>query len=422
MVLGRIALAALLLAGCKQSLFSNPGGGGDDTPLDDANGGSDADGMVQSTCGANCLADAAADFGTAKWKYFDDHRNRTWAAMTAGTGMYTGANAANKFISSNGTLLVSTAGMSDPSDPAIEFASASNQSIKLSIVVDFPAGATEHVVRLYRNAREDSLFTGLGSASGSVSTSITVDAFNGDRFLLALSPTGAGSANIAVKFFVNGTGMLFPQECELGLQFQSIATNSITNLCGQGIGYYQDNGDGSNTATPPALTNAPFPELGMAGSITFDKFFWGDVALDKSGDSTTQFWYQHRSFSGSYNATLFSDQNCDTPLGGGLAIYRYYTGNHIGIQTCTGVSTTDFRDATYANETAWHFIRVVHAQGKVNLCVDGVKLTTLPVAAGKLATPTLPHIGKNVDYSPVGGFVDAAMDDFRFLTTALPCD
>jgi hypothetical protein len=421
-VLGRIVLAALLLAGCKQSLFSNPGGGGgDDTPLDDANG-SDADGMVQSSCGANCIADAAADFGTTKWQYFDDHRDRTWTAMTAmGGGSYVGANPANKLAASGGVLLVSTAGMTDPADPAIAYTAASNQVIKLSIVVDFPANAAEHTVRLYRNSREDSLFTGVGQSGGSVSTSITVDAFNGDRFTLAIAPTGAGSSDLPVKFFVNGTGMTFPQDCELGLQFSAVATNSITNLCGQGIGYYHDNGDNTASATPPALTTGPFAELGMAGSITFDNFFWGDVALDRSGDSTLQFWYQHRSFSSS-GAVLYSDQNCDTAAGGGLAIYRYTTGNQLGIQTCTGISTTDYRDATYAYESQWHFIRIVHYQGKVNLCVDGTKLTTLPVAAGKLASPTLPHIGKNVDYSPVGAFVDAAMDDFRFLTTALPCD
>jgi hypothetical protein len=430
-VLRHIVLSAALVAGlggCKLSLFADHGENGDDVA--DAPGGGDADGMVQMMCGANCVGDAAGDFDGSTggrnmlWQYLEDHRDRTWAPMTASGGGFVGADPANKITQGSGVLLVSTAGNSNASDPAIAFKSIATQNVKVTISVDFPAGASMHTVRLYRNSREDLLFSGVGSSGGSVSTSITVDGFNGDRFLLALSPSGAGATDIAVKIFVNGTGMSFPRECQVGMQFESMITNGIPNVCGQGVRYFiDDTMSAGGTATTPEVTTGPFLELGMAGKISFSHFFWGDTAVDRSGDSTTQFWFKHVAFdTNGDDYCIYSDQNCDTAAGGGLNIYRYSSGGQIGIQTCTGVSTIDPRDGTYNNETQWHFIRVVHAQGKVNLCIDGTKAITLPVAAGKLATPREWEIGKNLDYSPVGSFMSAEIDDVRILTTALPCE
>src|SRR5262245_15536716 len=92
MVLTRAcALLALLAAACGQSLF-------------DANGnvdGGGGDGPAAIACPAPCLGDAAADFdGTpegagARWRYLDDRRDRSWAAMSPSGSGLAGANPAN---------------------------------------------------------------------------------------------------------------------------------------------------------------------------------------------------------------------------------------------------------------------------------------------------------------------------------------
>jgi hypothetical protein len=420
-VLTRLILSACLLAGCKQSLFAEHGGG-DDDGMHDANGSdTDGDATVQSSCGVGCLGDAAADFGTSTWKYFDDHRDRTWSAMTSMGSAYVGANPANRIASSSGVLLVSTAGQSDPADPAIAFTSATNQTIRLSIIVDVPAGASTHTMRLYRNSREDSLVTKVGLAGTKIEAAIAVDALAGDRFVLALAPNAAGGSDLAVSFFVNETTMIFPTVCKLGLQFEGTNARSVPNACGSEIGYWHDNGDNSSTATEPALTASAFPELGMAADIALDNYFAGDNAIDRSGDTTTQFWIKHRAF-GTETATLYSDLDCDSPDGGGLVIYKHYDMGLIGFQTCTAPQTPDYRSVALANEFDWHFVRVVSSGGKLSLCVDGTLLSSFTPAVSNLGTVNPPYVGKNVDYSPVGAYLDAAVDDVRVLTTALPCN
>ena len=127
MVLRRIIVAALLVVGCKQSLFDNNGAGKGDAQQ----GG---DGAVQSSCGSNCLGDAAADFCGTKIQCLDDHRDRTWATMTASGADFVGANPANKISKSGSTVLVSTAGNTDAADPALAFTSSSKQVIKLNFL------------------------------------------------------------------------------------------------------------------------------------------------------------------------------------------------------------------------------------------------------------------------------------------------
>ena len=69
----RMMLVALLACGCKQSLFDAHGGR--DSGVSDAP-------VLPATCPTPCLGDAGKDFGTSPWRFVDDHRNRTWAAMT----------------------------------------------------------------------------------------------------------------------------------------------------------------------------------------------------------------------------------------------------------------------------------------------------------------------------------------------------
>ena len=71
---------------------------------------------------------------------------------------------------------------------------------------------------------------------------------------------------------------------------------------------------------------------------------------------------------------------------------------------------------------AWQFVRVVHTGGNVNVCLNGRRVTSFPVAPGKLASTFPPRLGKNVVWSPVGSFFDGELDDVRVLTGALPCE
>ena len=83
----RILVGLVLLASCKQSLFDSHG---------DVDARGDGTGDVASSCPATCLADAAADFGMTKWKYFDDNKNRSWTAMTMMDAGYNGTGS-NRF-------------------------------------------------------------------------------------------------------------------------------------------------------------------------------------------------------------------------------------------------------------------------------------------------------------------------------------
>ena len=441
MVLGRVLFAAVLLAGCKQSLFDSHNG--DDGTATDATGSGGGDGSIQSSCGAMCLGDAGGDFdGTSggkgnHWQYLDDHRDRSWAPMTAMGMAFVGADPANKITSCAaqpsaaacttlpGALLVSTSGMTSGADPAIAFTSSNKQVIKLTVRVNIPTGA-DQTVRLYRNAREDVLFTQVATAGNTVETSIQVDAFAGDRFLLAIAPTGVGATDIGVQFFVNGTGMTFPHECLMGLQFTGPAptTAMMENACGAAFTSRVLDTSGTPSDVAPTFTAGPFPELGMAGDIALDHYYKGADVLNRMGDTTTQFWMREDAF-GTENAVIFSDDDLDAT--GGLEVYRLMADGRLGAQTCTVVTTMtlDFAYAAGpypAPDTGWHFVRVVHTGGSVKICVDGTRTASYVLAAGKMQSTYPPYIGKDVIWTPSGAYFDGAIDDVRVLSTALPCN
>ena len=75
-----------------------------------------------------------------------------------------------------------------------------------TLCIHVPVSATEQAVRLYRNAREDSLLTQVVTPGMTYEKALTLDAVKDDRFYLAISPTGQGSQLIGVHFYVNATG------------------------------------------------------------------------------------------------------------------------------------------------------------------------------------------------------------------------
>jgi len=203
MVLIRLGwLCVLACAACSQSLFDAHGPPGGDSE--------------SATCKAPCIADAAVDFdGSAggknqMWRYLDDHRNRTWTAMTSGSTTMTGADPANRITScaANGgaaacamlpdALLVSSSGATSAADPAIELTSPAQQVLQLSIEV-FMASGADQTIRLYRNGRPDALFTGVATAGKPLEQTITVDALAKDRFLVAMAPMAAGASDVATE-------------------------------------------------------------------------------------------------------------------------------------------------------------------------------------------------------------------------------
>ena len=308
-----VVLLAVLGGACGESLFDNNGPG---------DGGANTDGEVPTLCPAPCLGDAAADYDPSgtRWRYLEDQRNRTWTAMTPAGGGVVGADPANTITTCAaepaspacaalpGALLVSTAGSTSVADPAIAFTSATAQVIQLSVRVHVPAEATEQRVRIYRNSREDALFTGMAVPGTTFEHALTVDALADDRFFLALAPAAGGAAQIGAHFYVNGTGATFPSKCQLAVGFGSATGNLVDDACGPDVTHHDYL---VGTPVPPVLGPGPYPELGMAADLTAEKYYDSSSVLDKAGDTTIQMWVRHDAVVDVYGAWVFSDLDLD---------------------------------------------------------------------------------------------------------------
>ena len=436
MVLRTLAALALI-AGCGQSLFDNNVGGG----TGDGGNGSGDGSMVASSCPAGCIGDAAADVDGSRpgWRYLEDARNRTWAPMAEAGGSFTGAVAPNAIttcaakptapgcVALPGALLVTTAGMTTAADPAVEFTVPTAQVVQLSARVYVPTGQPAQQVRVYRNSREDVLFTGIAAAGALFERAITIDALAGERVLLAIAPTTMGAADVAVHLYVNSTGAAFPATCTLAVDFASASGNTVGNACGGAATYYDYDLSSPDDDIPPKLTAGPYTQLGMAADIPLTEYYRGTDIIPRTGDSTTQLWVRHDAFdpSYSYNAYPFSDMDLDN--GGGIAFSIFETGSltrGLGIYTCQGSPCTEGGvDFSYPNDANWHFVRVVHTGGELHLCVDGKRAAgSVTVPDGKLQGTYPPHFGRNVKWLTAGAYFDGAVDDVRTFSVALPCE
>jgi len=252
---------------------------------------------------------------------------------------------------------------------------------------------------------------------------ISVDAIAADRFLLAIAPSAMGAANVGVQFFVNATGAAFPTSCQLGLSFSAAAGNTVANACGTA---YTSKNYNTSMDVAPTLAGGPFTELGMAADIVPDRYYEGGDVLAKNGDTTTQLWVRHDTFVSGYAAFTFTDM--DLNAGGGLAILMYDDGSGptIEVDTCKDPNSTpimfDFAAAAWPVGTGWHFVRVVHTNGQVRLCIDGMRVGGFAAPPGMLKSTFHPYIGENVVWSPSGAFFDGGIDDVRVISGALPCE
>lgn len=423
------ALLVLAIAGCNSSLFDAHG-------PNDAGAGS-GDGTVPVACPTPCLADAAADFdsGMGRWRYLDDTRDRMWTAMSGAGGSRTGMGmnaitsckekgSAKACEALPGALLLTSTGATSMADPAVELTAGDNQHVQLTIRAHVPSGQPSQQIRLYRNSREDVLFTGTASGGTTLDHSLTVDALSGDRFLVAVAPNANGAAEVGLHFFANPTGSVFPQTCKSAIQFDSTTSSTtVGDVCTPtNTLQYTD----FNSATNPlvALAAAPFAEQRMAADIVPDKYFVASSNIPKPGDTTTQLWAKIDVMPATGSgAWVWSDLDLDQGGGLGLVIFDDGPGPELGFSNCTDPAPTFSESKTaYPNPTEWHFIRAVHTGGKVNICVDGKKKGSIDVAATKLGSTFAPRIARNVVWTPSGAFVDGHIDDVRVFSEALPCE
>lgn len=436
MVLSRaraaIWLAVVTAAGCSQSLFDNHGAPGGPGPGSD--GGADT--MVPALCAEPCLADAGRDFdgsshgATMHWRYLEDRRNRTWAMMAPiGTPVVmTGIDPGNVVTGCQGSpaaactmlpdaVLVSSAGATAAADPAIEFTTPDAVVVQITLRVLVPGDADQEI-RLYRNSREDVLFTGTAQVGVLLEHSLTVDALAGDRFLVSVAPTARGASNVAVQLFASATGAVFPHDCQLALGFDGATGSSLTDRCGQArFDSFQAD------AMPAAIRLAPGPyaELGDGVEVLSGWFLAGSKVLDQNNDLTLQFWSLQRNQDTVDTAWPFSDLDLD--FGGGLGVAVQPGAPPIlDATTSLDPAKNTYIDATTAFDTqgVWQFVRVIHAGDALRVCVNGRMVTGSTVPAGHLKTTRPPYLGRDVVWT-VDAFFDGVLDDVRVTDGALPC-
>lgn len=446
----RIALLAALAAAaaCNHSLFDNrPGGTGSGSDA-----GSDGPG-VPASCPGGCLGDAAANFDgsdtgtTHVWRYLED-QGRAWQAMTlslVSSTMMGQIDAANQITTCTtrndapacralpGALLMSS-GATSAIDPAIEFTAPRTmpQVLQLSLRA-YLAGGAGQTIRIYRNSREDVLFTSPLTATNLVEHAVVVDALPGDRFLVAISGTEAAS-EVAVQFYVNATGQPFPTTCQLALSFTGVTTTTTTvqDPCNKYTftSFVFDQPPMQTTkATPFVSGPGPYPEQMPGIAVAQNMFLLRDGpsplnALDWTHDTTVQMWAQPTMLEQlGADSYLFDDFDIDTCGGMELSVRAAGGQNpRITLHGCTDPVTmaTDIITPAFPLDSAWHFVRVVRNAAGFDLCIDGAYVASLSVKPGAIASNNPPVLGKPLPYdegaSYIGGF-----DDVRAFTAALPC-
>jgi hypothetical protein len=429
MVLIRLGwLCVLACAACSESLFDDHGPGSTNRP---------------ATCDAPCIADAAVDFdGSAGgknhlWRYLDDHRDRTWAAMATSHTKMTGADPANHITTCaansgaaacamvSDAVLVSSSGVTSAADPAIEFTAPAQQVLQLSLKA-FMASGADQTIRLYRNGRPDALFTGVATAGKLIEQTITVDALAKDRFLVALAPMADGAGDVAIQLIASSAGMLFPQACLLAVEFAGATGNTVSDLC-QSISFTHF--DASFNPIAVALGDDPFGQTSASADLALGTDFESTQPIAQNTALTLQLWARQRVVPDDTDVWLASDVdlNDDTSYGGlGLGVSRFgMLDAQSPLLLEPGTHTIDVADALTAwpGSGDWHFIRVVQTGGNLILCLDGKQKGSAAVPDGHLKTSESLLLGRNKFGQPAGeSFFDGNLSDVRMFKGALPCE
>ena len=321
-----------------------------------------------------------------------------------------------------GALLVTTTSASSAADPAIEY-TAARGVVQLALRVRVPSGGANHLVRLYRNSREDVLFTAPVAPGAPVDRAITVDALAGDRFLVALEPTTEQRGTAALQFFVSDTRTSFPATCRLALGFSDsdidIGRATIADRCGGSAftAFFQ------TSPMPPLRIDGPFAFHGKALHLEPDFYVRGSAPL-ATGDRTIQFWVMNEAPADL--STVFSD--IDEQTGGGVRIgFDGLSGPKL-VAGVVSMTATPPGTASYAiqqvdyppGSNVWHFVRIVLAGGNATFCLDGTRVSTLPLKLSSAAA-RVPYLGRN-NVAPLPSELTGDVDDLRIFSGALPCN
>jgi hypothetical protein len=286
-----------------------------------------------------------------------------------------------------------------------------------------PSGDDSQQIRLYRNSREDVLFTAIAAPGVTFDQTVTLDALAGDRFLVAIAasgPTATGATDLGLHLTISATNMPFPSSCQLALAFEVQTGSNVIDLCSAAVLSLRRVPQG--TLAPLTRTNGPFFEQGSAARITdgthFDEL--AGTSLDHAGGLTLQFWIQQSRAIPIEGVWAFSDLDPDVFTGIGIALFP--SGPVPPAIEVTGHSNGALvrASAPFPDVLRWQFVRVVHSTTGIAVCVNGVRVASAdgPSALGE--TFNTPVLGSE-QFASIARF-DGQLDDVRAISGTLPCE
>jgi hypothetical protein len=293
-----------------------------------------------------------------------------------------------------------------------------------------PSGGADQTVRLYRNSRDDELFTATAVPGTPLDHTITLAAIPGDRFLVAVAARTVGTINIGLNLTATASTTPFPATCQVAVPFASAKGTTVEDVCGATVFTHYA---GLMNTTPPSLDRGPFPEQGKAATVFLGETLRRGPAgtavspkLDWTQDVTVQFWaLASMPPSLGRDSIMFSDMDPD--FGTGIEIYLAQASTMtLEVQTCAappiGSNPVVFAIARTMYQTLgdWHFIRAVRTSGQVRLCVDGAPAAS--VNAVPCTDPSMYGLQLGGHESTHSASFGGQLDDVRVFTGALPCD
>jgi hypothetical protein len=449
----RIALLALLLAGCKESLFDERVDQGDDVDGEiDGAPPPPIDASPNSLCPTPCVGDAFAEFsadqqgGTSgHWRYRADRRaDNGLDYADLGKGVVVGGVSGWLGTGSPAPGVATCAGASDPACNGLAdrllllpstttdttLAWTAPQSGKYRVngslrIADGAAAGAQEKLLIARNGRHDTLHNELFTpAVVPHGFDLEIELVTGDQLLFTVKPVGAGALTpLGLHLWISG-GSGFPGECTHALTFEG--ANDEEQLEDKCNGDAWDN-DGTTSTESLA---AP---LGKARKLLYGQFLaaTNSAGIERGGDFTIQFWFKNDEGGdeGVNLEPIYSDFDCqsqgglwlDVNLDGDFEIL--YLFHEPGADYCFQLDAPRFGWSGKFTDEEWHFYRLVRstAAGELTVCIDGEEIASTSIPANaNMNSSERPHLGKNSSFGAAQ--TSGVYDDFRAFTRALPCE